>query len=84
MYEDELERLHITAMSSVTLAGPGAPEVGDRPYVLQVTGFANGSVLDQNFMITSGQDASWLFQAPDDRWMRAWFSTLKNEVQAQR
>lgn len=67
----------------MTPAGPEIPEAGDRPYVLLVSGFANAAVVEDS-IVTSGQEVTWLFQAPDEKMMNAWLLKLEKEIIDQR
>lgn len=67
----------------MTPAGSEIPEVGARRNVIHISGFANGAVLEDT-VVASGQEISWLFQAPDERSMSAWLLKLEKEVIDQR
>lgn len=81
--DEEIDRIHLTVLSTVTPAGPEIPEAGDRRDVLHISGFANGAVLEDT-VVTSGQEITWLFQAPDEKMMHTWLLKLEKEIIDQR
>ncbi|KAF8311981.1 hypothetical protein DL93DRAFT_1355067 [Clavulina sp. PMI_390] len=85
MHSDDVEvdRLHITVLSTVTPAGAEIPEVGDRRHVLHVSGFANGAVVQHN-AVTSGQEMSWLIQLGNADVLGNWLLRVEKEIIDQR
>lgn len=81
--DKEVDRLHITVLSAVAPVANDSREAGGKRNVLEVTGFANGSVFDKS-VVVSGEEIKWLFQAPDQNTMETWCKKIEAEIILQR